>query len=129
MPFLVHQDDALLQHVHRDVGLLFGHHQRRREANAVRATTEEENATFERQLDDAVTFSAALRLGRFVGNDLYSDHQPATTDIAHQFEPLRPVGNALHDVLPDDLGILDALALQHVHGRHRGRDTYRIAAE
>src|SRR5271157_1642055 len=112
MPFLVHQDDALLQHVHRDVGLLFRHHQRRRKADAVRATTEEEDATFvtassswrsnvassssdavratteeedatfERQLDDAVTFSAALRLGRLIGNDLDPDHQASPADIA-----------------------------------------------
>src|SRR5271166_4445395 len=129
VPFLAHQDDALLQHVHCDVGLFFRHHKRRRNSDAVRATTEEEDATLERQLDDAVTFSAARRFGRLVGDDLDPDHQAAPADITHQFEPLRPVSDALHNVLPDDLGILDALAFQYVHGRHRGRDTYRITAK
>src|ERR1019366_298765 len=121
--------NALFQHIHRDVGLLAAHDERRSDADAVRPTSQEKHAALERKLDDAITFRTALRLGFFVGDNLDSDHQAAAADVAHQIEPLRPIGDALHDVLSDYLGILDAFAFEDVDGGKRGCDRDRIPAE
>ena len=53
--------------------------------------------------------------------------RPRTSPTSAQ--ALRPVCNALHDVIADHLGVLDAFALQHIHRRQRGGDRDRVAAE
>src|ERR1017187_4686896 len=65
--------NALFQHIHGDVGLLPGHDERRRDANAVRPASQKEHAALEGELYDGIAFRGALRLGFLVGDDLDSD--------------------------------------------------------
>jgi len=46
--------DAFTEHVKGDISLVFGNHERRREANGARSAAQEQNAALECQLDDAV---------------------------------------------------------------------------
>src|ERR1019366_2616285 len=121
--------NALFKNIHGDVGLLPGHDERRGDANAVRAASQQKDAALRGEFDDAIAFRVALRLGFFVGDDLDSDHQAASADVAHQIEPLRPIGDAFHDVFAHHLGILDGFTLQHIHGRQRSRNRDWVPAE
>src|ERR1035437_7876072 len=116
MPLLACYRNALFQHIHRDIGLLPGPDQRRSDTDTVRPTSQQQDAALEGELDDAIAFRDALHFGLLIGDNLDSDHQAASADVAHQIEPLRPIGDALHDVFSHYLGIFDAFTFQDVHG-------------
>ncbi len=46
--------DGLFQHVHGDVGLFFGHDERRGDADGAGAAAEEQDAAFEGEFQNAV---------------------------------------------------------------------------
>src|ERR1039457_5955907 len=129
MPLLACYCDALFQHIHGDVRLLAAHNERRSNADAVWPTSQQENAALEGELDDTIAFRDALRFGLLIGDNLDSDHQAASADVAHQIEPLRPIGDALHDVLSEYLGILYGFAFEDLGGCTRRCDRDWVPAE
>src|SRR5664280_1492105 len=129
MPLLACYRNALFQHIHGDVRLLAAHNERRSDTDTVRPTSQQQDAALEGELDDAIAFRNALRFGLLVGDNLDSDHQAASADVAHQIEPLRPTGDALHDVFSHHLGVLDAFTFQDVHGGKRSCDRDWVPSE
>src|ERR1022692_3419232 len=121
--------NAFFQHIHCDVGLLAGHDERRSDADAVRPASQKQDTALKGELDDAITFRSPWRLGFLVGDDLDSDPQAASADVAHQIEPLRPIGDAFHDVFAHYLGILDGFTFEHIHGGQRSRNGDWVPAE
>src|SRR5438105_1935012 len=93
--------DALLEYIHRDVSFVFRHNEWRSDAYRVRATSQEQDAAFERQFHDAVPLIMSYGFSGLVLDDLHANHQATAADIAHHFVFLRPVGHALHHVVAD----------------------------
>src|SRR5206468_4581609 len=76
--------NALIENIHRDVRFIFGDDERRRDANRARATTQEEDAAFESEFDNAIAFLSAILFRDFVFDDFDADHQTSAADISHQ---------------------------------------------
>src|ERR1700694_1558149 len=64
------QSDALFEYVDRDAGFVLAEYQGRRDANRPRATTQKQDAAFERQLDDAVALLRSVLFRLLVLDDL-----------------------------------------------------------
>src|ERR1700736_4202824 len=95
---LPRQSDALVEHVDRDISLVFGHHQRRRDADRARTAAQKQDAALKGQFDDAIALVRSILPGLLVLHDLHADHQTASADIADQFVFAWPVGHALKHV-------------------------------
>ena len=121
--------DALFQHIEGEIGLLLGDDQRRAQAQGVGAAAEEQHSLFEGHLDYVIALFSGGSLGVFVGHKLDADHQATSANIAHQRQPLRPVVDAVEDVLANLARVAQALALDDVDGGHGGGDGHRITAK
>src|ERR1035441_5120909 len=80
------QVDALLQHVQRYVRLLLADDERRRNTYRVGPATQQQNAALERLLDDQVALHRTRGPRLLVGNDLDTNHQAPSANVAHQVE-------------------------------------------
>src|SRR2546429_3050669 len=76
--------DAFIERVKGNVSFVFRNHERRREANSARFSAQEQNAAFERQLDDAVALWPGIFFRLLVFDDLHADHQPAAANVTNQ---------------------------------------------
>ena len=112
------QCDALVKHVHRNLRLIFGDDEWGSDADRAWPTTEEQNAAFEGELNDAVALFGGVLFGDFVLNDLNADHQTTPSDIAHQPVLAWLIRHALQHVIPDRNGVLQQVLLfNHVESR------------
>src|SRR5438445_9909371 len=93
------RSDALFEHINGDVRFFLGDDKRRAKPDRARPAAKEQDATFERQLDNAVALGGTVFLAQLVLNDLDADHQAAPAHIADQLQLRRPVRHALLDVI------------------------------
>src|SRR5260370_16093069 len=92
--FFLHDSDALFKHIHRDVRLLFGDDERRRDANRVLTRTQEQDTALECQLDDAIALLMGFGASLLVGDDLHTSHQTPAAHGADDGLRLYPVASS-----------------------------------
>jgi len=103
--------------------------ERRREADGVFAAAEDEKATLEGQIDDAIADKGRGFTGALVFDDLDADHETASADVTDDRMFGRPVAETGEDVLALPFGVGHAFAFEDVNGRQCGGDADGIAAE
>src|ERR1051325_10339875 len=119
----------MLEDVEPGIGFRFADDQRRADANAVLARSQEEAAVAECQLHDRIACRTGWRLALLVGHQFYADHQPAPAYVADDLVFIDPRLHAVHDVLADFRRVVDRAIGEHVHRRQRRSDADWITPE
>src|SRR5690242_11955073 len=118
--------EAIFQDVDSGVRLVLADHQRRAEPQRVQPRAEHQQATLERELLDAIAQLGSALFTGLILDDLDTDHQPESANVADAAEPLRPRPHAFHQDLAHAAGVVHEPVLDQVDGGHRGRDRHRV---
>src|SRR5260370_6647686 len=129
LAFAFYFADAGFQGLQGEVGLFLVDQQRRREADRVGASAENEQAFVEGGVDDGIAQIGCFFLGALVADDFHADHQTPATDVAYDFEFFGPVGHFGEEIVAHAAGILFVLRFDEVHRCQRSGDADRVAAE
>src|SRR6185312_3636707 len=113
-----------------DVGLFFGHDERRGDTDGAGAASEKQDAAFEGEFQNAVALFGRSGPGLFIGDDFYADHEATAADIAHQFVFCGPISEALEHVVANFGGVFQqALVFDHVERSESSGQADGIASE
>lgn len=123
------EGDALFEDVECDVGFVLVDNERGTEADACFAASEDKEAAFEGEIDDLVAHRSYRRAGLFVFDQFDADHEAATTNVADCGMFGYPGTEAREHLFANGRGVLEAFALEDVHGGKGGGDADGIAAE
>src|ERR1700733_1517371 len=86
--------EAAVENVYRAIRLLTINHERRHQTNRALSASEDEQAQFERALEEPIANATVGLTRSLIFDQLDSDHQAAPADMPHEPVLLRPVGNS-----------------------------------